>query len=106
MHPSLEYLDHIRSLPCLGAKTDARPIIIACNEKAEPHHLLKIGMGGDRERPNVRHYAAIPVCREHHEEIHNTGPLEEIERLWFIDLWKWAFRNYLRWLEDGQARTP
>ena len=101
VHPSLKYLDHIRSLPCLGSKTDVRPIIVVCTGRAEPHHLLKIGMGGDRRKPNIRHYVAIPVCREHHDEIHYTGPLEEIENLWGIDIWKWAFRNYLRWLDNG-----
>ena len=100
MEPSLEYLEHIRSLPCLGSKTEARPVIVACNGRAEPHHLLKVGIGGDRKRPNVRHYAAIPLCREHHQEIHFTGSLGEIEQLWGMGLFQWAFRNYLRWLDE------
>lgn len=100
VHPSLKYLGHIRSLPCLGGTTQAQ-VFIPCREKAEPHHLMKIGMGNNRKNPTVRHYTAIPLCRQHHTQIETTLTLQECELMWRTNLWKWAFRNYLRWLDNG-----
>ena len=104
VHPSLEYLNHIRSLSCLGSEIEVRPHSIPrpgpCTEKAEPHHLMKIGMGNNRKNPTVRHYTAVPLCRQHHRQIESL-PLRTCEDRWQINLWKWAFRNYLRWLDEN-----
>ena len=103
VHPSLEYLDHIRSLPCLGPVEEGS--YRGCKREAEPHHLRAVGMGNNRKKPSVQHYTAIPLCREHHLHIKALG-WRECELRWKVHLWHWAFRNYLRWLEDGHGWTP
>ncbi len=54
-----KYLDWIRTLPCL-----------LCGKPgpSDPHHTASGGMG-----LTGSDYSAIPVCRVHHTEIHNTG---------------------------------
>ena len=54
-----QYLDFIATLPC-----------ILCGKPgpSDPHHTASGGMG-----ITGSDYSAIPVCREHHTEIHNTG---------------------------------
>jgi len=76
---SLDYLNYIRKLPCS-----------VCGQQAEPHHLEAIGMGMNRKKPTPRHYSAIPLCREHHTEIHwNRQKFEEKYR---FNSWKEAFK--------------
>ncbi|WP_338623897.1 putative HNHc nuclease [Selenomonas sp. TAMA-11512] len=44
-----------------------------CGRKAELHHVDAVGMG--RNRKEICHIGmrALPLCREHHIEIHSTG---------------------------------
>ncbi len=58
----LEYLDWIRGQTCL-----------VCNKEGVPHHTKAIGMGRNRNKPLKEHYSAIPLCVEHHTEIHTMG---------------------------------
>lgn len=48
-------------------------ICVVCGSRADLHHLDKIGMGNNRN--NIDHVGlrVLPLCREHHNEIHMTG---------------------------------
>ena len=84
---SLDYLEYIKTKPCL-----------VCSKKAEPHHLLNIGMGRDRKKPLREHYTAIPLCRADHIEIHSIG----IKRFSVnLDVWKEAFNLLLEYYESN-----
>ncbi|MCD7722737.1 MAG: putative HNHc nuclease [Clostridiales bacterium] len=41
-----------------------------CNEKADIHHIDRIGMGGNRNRVNHVGLRAIALCRKHHNMAH------------------------------------
>ena len=41
--------------------------------KIDPHHIIPIGMGGNRKKENMKHYSCIPVCRKCHREYHDMG---------------------------------
>lgn len=47
-----------------------------CGKKAELHHIDKIGMGNDRTEVSHLGRKALPLCREHHGEMHDF-PVEE-----------------------------
>lgn len=44
-----------------------------CGKKAELHHVDRIGMGNDRTQVEHIGRPCLPLCREHHMEIHQTG---------------------------------
>ena len=79
---SLKYLDYIRGCCCL----------ICFSEKPDPDHLEAIGMGGNRRKPTLKHYSAIPLCRLHHSERHSLGTTR-FEDKYKINLWKEAFKK-------------
>ena len=79
--PSLKYLDYIRGCTCL----------ICFASSPDPDHLEAIGMGGNRKKPTLKHYSAIPLCRLHHTERHAL-PLKEFEDKYKINLWYECFR--------------
>ena len=76
----LDYLDYIRSLPCL-----------ICGKPGEPHHLEAVGMGRNRNRELKEHYTTIPLCRNHHIEIETVG-LKAFETKYNVNLWREAMR--------------
>lgn len=55
-----------------------------CGRKAELHHVDAVGMG--RNRKEICHVGmrALPLCREHHTEIHNVGQ-EDFLRRYFLE---------------------
>jgi hypothetical protein len=64
-HPN--YLAFIRSLPC-----------VACDYPVtDAHHLKTRGSGGSD-------LTAIPLCRQHHTQIHTEGTRTAMER-WSLD---------------------
>lgn len=46
---------------------------IVCGQKAELHHVDRVGMGGDRHDMCHIGMRALPLCREHHCEAHQHG---------------------------------
>ena len=44
-----------------------------CGQKADLHHVDSIGMGNDRTKVNHIGRRCLPLCRAHHEQIHNIG---------------------------------
>lgn len=59
-----ELLEKIRQLPCAIKGR-------LCTGDIDPHHIKSRGAGGDDVEENL-----IPLCREHHTEIHQIGKIK------------------------------
>ena len=59
-YKNAKYLAWIRQQPCA-----------ICGRPAEPHHIIGVGhLGGmGKKAPDTM---CMPLCREHHNEIHNA----------------------------------
>jgi hypothetical protein len=75
------YLDWVKSLECC-----------VCNTPADdPHHIVVSGKGMGTKTPD---YWAIPLCRQHHDELHHDkNKWEEEHGL----QWEHAAVTMLRW---------
>lgn len=51
-----------------------------CGLQADLHHVDAVGMGNDRTQINHIGRRCLPLCREHHGEIHNIGTTAFLER--------------------------
>lgn len=51
-----------------------------CGQKADIHHLDRIGMGGDRTKINHLGLRALPLCREHHTILHGTSEIDFMKK--------------------------
>lgn len=90
----MDYKSYVRTLPCL-----------ICGQGSEPHHLLSVGMGRDRTKPKWEDYTVIPLCREHHQELHQIG--RQFEKKYKINLYKEALKILSKWIfkeEDNGKR--
>lgn len=67
-----EYLDYIRSKPCL-----------ICGIKSDPHHLIARTWRESKRND----YTAINLCRKHHSEVEQIA-LSKFESKYHINLWK------------------
>ena len=68
--PMLEYVDDIEAY--LYACTAAKKCPI-CGKRADLHHIEAVGMGRDRDQIIHEGMEVMPLCREHHTEIHTIG---------------------------------
>lgn len=68
--PMLEYVDDIDDyvLACLAQKK-----CVICGAKADLHHVDAVGMGRDRDEIIHEGMKVLPLCREHHTEVHTIG---------------------------------
>ncbi len=48
-------------------------ICVICGARADIHHVDHIGMGANRKTVSHVGKRALPLCRKHHTECHNTG---------------------------------
>ena len=48
-------------------------VCVVCGLRADIHHLDTIGMGNDRKEVSHIGKRVLPLCRIHHNEIHNLG---------------------------------
>ena len=55
-----------------------------CGRKAELHHVDVVGMGRNRKESCHIGMRALPLCREHHTEIHKVGQ-EDFLRRYFLE---------------------
>ena len=53
---------------------------IVCGQKAELHHVDRVGMGGDRHDMSHMGMRALPLCRVHHNEAHQHGDAVLMEK--------------------------
>lgn|SRR4030042_632576 len=75
---------------------------VICARRAEPHHIVSKGAGGDDSEDNL-----MPLCRCHHSELHQIGRSRFINKypdfkLWLIEHNRWDVlskidRNLERW---------
>ena len=68
--PMLEYVDDISDYVYACLINKKCPI---CGAKADLHHLDAVGMGRDRDEITHEGMEVLPLCREHHTEIHAIG---------------------------------
>lgn len=68
--PMLDYVDDLESYTyaCLAAKK-----CVICGKRADLHHVYPLGMGANREEVIHEGMEVLPICREHHTEIHTIG---------------------------------
>lgn len=88
---SLEYLEWLKPFPCA---------ITGKNFRVERAHLIHVGMGANRLRPDPRHFTALPMHSEKHWE-HDTwkgkrltkeGRILTFEEYYQVNLWQYVFR--------------
>ena len=68
--PMLEYVDDIDDYVYACLINKKCPV---CGKKADLHHVETVGMGRNREEIIHEGMEVLPLCREHHTEIHTTG---------------------------------
>ena len=68
--PMLDYVDDIDDYvyACLINKK-----CLVCGKHADLHHVNAVGMGRDRDTIDHLGMEVLPLCREHHNEIHTIG---------------------------------
>ena len=86
---SLAYLEYVKTLGC---------VIYGCKNESTAHHRKALGMGSkQRHKEDKRHFYTIPMCSQHHGEIHAYGEEKFMENL-PINLDKENLRNLINWL--------
>lgn len=68
--PLLEYVDDIDDY-VYGCMVNKKCCV--CGKPAELHHVDRVGMGRNRDEIIHEGMEALPLCREHHNEIHRVG---------------------------------
>lgn len=68
--PLLEYVDDIDDY-VYGCMVNKKCCV--CGKPAELHHVERVGMGRNRDEIVHEGMEALPLCREHHNEIHRVG---------------------------------
>jgi hypothetical protein len=68
--PMLDYVDDVQDYVYTCIINKKCPV---CGKKADLHHVQHIGMGRDRTEIIHEGLEVLPLCREHHGEIHNIG---------------------------------
>lgn len=68
--PMLEYVDDVQDYVYACLVNKKCPI---CGKKADLHHVTAVGMGRDRDEIIHEGMEVMPLCREHHQEIHTIG---------------------------------
>ena len=68
--PLLEYVDDIDDY-VYGCMVNKKCCV--CGKPAELHHVDRVGMGRNRDEIVHEGMEALPLCREHHNEIHRVG---------------------------------
>lgn len=68
--PLLDFVDDTESyvFSCLANKK-----CVICGKRADLHHCDAVGMGRDRAEIIHEGMSVLPLCREHHTEIHTIG---------------------------------
>lgn len=75
--PMLEYVDDVQDYVYTCLVNKKCPV---CGCKADLHHIETVGMGRDREEIIHEGMEVMPLCREHHTEIHTIGKADFFKR--------------------------
>ena len=78
--PMLDYVDDIHDYVYACLMNKKCPV---CGKKADLHHLNAIGMGRNRDEIIHEGLEVMPLCREHHMEIHSIGKTEFFKKYHF-----------------------
>ena len=54
-----------------------------CGRRSDLHHIDAVGVGRDRHDIVHEGMEVIPLCREHHNEIHTLGDKQFLEKYHF-----------------------
>ena len=68
--PMLEYVDDVQDYVYACLINKRCPV---CGKKADLHHIEAVGMGRNRDEIIHEGMEVLPLCREHHTEIHTIG---------------------------------
>ncbi len=81
-----DYKKYIETLPCL-----------ICGGVADGHHCFGVGIGRNRKTPKWEDFTIIPLCRKHHQELHQIG-IKKFEEKYKINLYKEALKILAQWI--------
>ena len=86
----IEFTNFIRNQKC-----------IVCFEfPCDPDHLDTIGMGRDRNKPDLmEHLSCVPLCRAHHIKRHTIGT-KSFELAYDVNLWKENHEYLIKFLKS------
>ena len=68
--PMLEYVDDIDDFTYVSL---IHKRCVICGKKADLHHVEAVGAGRNRDVIDHLGMEVLPLCREHHEEYHQSG---------------------------------
>lgn len=68
--PMLDYIDDIDDF--IYASLAAKKCVI-CGKRADLHHVVSLGAGMNRDDVVHEGMEVLPLCREHHTEVHSIG---------------------------------
>jgi len=71
--PMMDYIDDVDDYVYACLINKKCPI---CGKRADLHHIDTVGMGRDRTEIIHEGMEVLPLCREHHEMIHQKGKAE------------------------------
>lgn len=79
------YLRFVRGCPCLVCGTPG----------TEAHHLQRVELSAMSKKPGDEW--AVPLCRHHHQKLHDLGDEQSFWDLSGIDPKEWAIRHWEVW---------
>lgn len=82
---SLKYVEWIRKQPPI---LPGHGVVEAC-------HLKHVGQGGNRKRPNWRHFTCLPMYTGNHIELDRQLKVKGFNEKYNLDLWElvWIFNQ-------------
>mgnify|MGYP005847279859 CR=1 FL=1 len=66
-----EYIDWIKTLPCIVCLTLSPYMKVSDDNQSDPHHIPKKGHAKVGKKASDRR--TIPLCHRHHVEVHQKG---------------------------------
>lgn len=102
--PLLDFVDDTEAyiFACLASKK-----CVICGKRADLHHVDAVGIGRDRDTINHLGMKVLPLCREHHTEIHTIGKNTFMDKYHLgdgVELDKSIAKVYGLNIDDGKRR--
>ena len=83
-YQSKQYREFVRTLACVVESPNCKGQII-------PHHVTSVGAGGSD-------LTCIPLCAEHHNEIHSQGK-STFQKNHYVTLWRLQANTLSKYVE-------